>query len=247
MQTTARIPWIFAASATPCAWLPADEQTTPRRFCSSGMSANLFSGPRILYDPTRWNISALRRTSNPVRSLNCREVSSGVCLMCGAMRARTSSKSRRVRVNMAMILGHARRWYRLQMLAILLAVAAAAASPQAFVQKFAATYMKQHRMYGLLEGKDRRAMAPFLTSRLLHQLDDASACQRDWRRQQPKGSTDKPPYVDCCLFFGIADGNPTSIRVGAAEALADGRTKVVVNCEQKAGRDDIHWRDAVIV
>jgi len=133
------------------------------------------------------------------------------------------------------------------MLAILLAVAATAASPQAFVAKFAASYMKQHRMYGLLEGKDRRAMAPFLTARLLHQLDDASACQQDWQRQQPKGSNDKPPYVDCCLFFGIPDGNPTSIKVGAVEAMPDGRTKVVVNCEQKAGRDDIHWRNAVIV
>ena len=69
MHTTARMPWICAASATPCAWLPADEQTTPRRFCSSGISANLFSGPRILYEPTRWNISAFSRTSKPVRSL----------------------------------------------------------------------------------------------------------------------------------------------------------------------------------
>ena len=50
MQTTARMPWIRAASATPCAWLPADEQTTPRFFCSSDISANLLSGPRILYD-----------------------------------------------------------------------------------------------------------------------------------------------------------------------------------------------------
>ena len=67
-----------AASATPCAWLPADEQITPRRFCSSVSCANLFIGPRILYEPPRWNISAFRRTSKPVRSLSSREVSSGV-------------------------------------------------------------------------------------------------------------------------------------------------------------------------
>jgi hypothetical protein len=134
------------------------------------------------------------------------------------------------------------------MIGILLAVAAAiAVNPQAFVERFSATYMKQHRAYGLLEGKDRRVMAPFLTARLLRQLDDASACQRDWARQQPKGSTDKPPYVDCCLFFGIADGNPTSIKTGAVEAMPDGRTKVVVDCELKLGADDIRWRDAVIV
>ena len=78
MHTTALMPCRAAASATPCAWLPADEQITPRRFCSSVSCANLFIGPRILYEPPRWNISALRRTSKPVRSLSRREVSSGV-------------------------------------------------------------------------------------------------------------------------------------------------------------------------
>ena len=58
MQTTAWMPWICAASATPCAWLPADEQTTPRRFWSSVRYVNLFSGPRILYEPVFWKISA---------------------------------------------------------------------------------------------------------------------------------------------------------------------------------------------
>ena len=29
--------------------------------------------------------------------------------------------------------------------------------------------------------------------------------------------------------------------------MPDGRTKVIVNCRQKLGRDDIRWRDAVIV
>ncbi len=104
MQTTARMPWILAASATPCAWLPADEQTTPRRLSSSDISANLLSGPRILYEPTRWNISAFKRTSYPVRSPSCREASSGVRLMCGAMRARTCRKSSRPRVSMAQLL-----------------------------------------------------------------------------------------------------------------------------------------------
>ena len=48
MQTTALMPCRAAASATPCAWLPAEEQMTPRRFCSSLSCANLFIGPRIL-------------------------------------------------------------------------------------------------------------------------------------------------------------------------------------------------------
>ena len=58
------------------------------------------------------------------------------------------------------------------------------AAPRALVEQFAAAYLKQNAMYGLLEGKDRRAMAPFLSARLLHILDDASACQCDRERQQ---------------------------------------------------------------
>ena len=60
ITTTARMPCSAAASATPCAWLPADEQITPARFSSSLRCANLFSGPRSLYEPVRWNDSALR-------------------------------------------------------------------------------------------------------------------------------------------------------------------------------------------
>ena len=45
---------------------------------------NLCSGPRILYDPVRWNISALRRTLKPVRSLSIRDDRSGVRWMCDA-------------------------------------------------------------------------------------------------------------------------------------------------------------------
>src|SRR5258708_7408965 len=88
-----------AASATPCAWLPADEQTTPRFFSASDICANLLSGPRILYEPTRWKFSALRRMSYPVASLSWRDVSSGVRVMCSAIRARASSKSFRLSVS----------------------------------------------------------------------------------------------------------------------------------------------------
>ena len=68
-------------------------QITPRRFSSSDRKWNLLSGPRILYEPMRWNSSALSRTSNPVRALSMREVTSGVCLTFVPMRARASSKT----------------------------------------------------------------------------------------------------------------------------------------------------------
>src|SRR5215210_7079474 len=78
MTTTARMPRSAAASATPCAWFPAEEQTTPRARSSRDNRASFTSGPRSLYDPVRWNSSALSRTSKPVCSDSSREVRSGV-------------------------------------------------------------------------------------------------------------------------------------------------------------------------
>ena len=75
-----------AAYATPCAWLPADEQMTPLR-CSIGVSCgSLLLGPRTLYDPVRWNISALSQTSKPVSTESSVEWSSGVRCTSGATR-----------------------------------------------------------------------------------------------------------------------------------------------------------------
>jgi hypothetical protein len=42
----------LAASATPCAWLPAEEQITPLARCSSVKSAILLYAPRSLKDFT---------------------------------------------------------------------------------------------------------------------------------------------------------------------------------------------------
>lgn len=123
---------------------------------------------------------------------------------------------------------------------------AVAASPEALVNRFCAVYMTQ-KEYGLLEGKDRKAMAPFLSTRLLKELDDAVECQKDWFRQQPKDTTDKPPFVDCCLFSSTPDGMPTSYELGPVEPLPDGRAKVVIAYHRKTKVDDIRWRDAVIV
>jgi hypothetical protein len=135
---------------------------------------------------------------------------------------------------------------RAAVVALALAVATAS-GPEALVAKFCRAYLKQQD-HDRLEGKDRRVMAPMLSARLLRQLDDARACLQDWSRQQPKGSTDKPPFfVDCCLFSSTPDGAPTAFTLGAAEKLPDGRTKVVINYVLKTHTDNIHWRDAAIV
>ena len=104
MQTTARIPSIDAASATPCAWLPAEEHTTPRARSSSERRESLLSGPRILYEPVRWNSSALSRTSRPVSSSSALDVSRGVRCTNGVTFSRAATESGRAAVLIPAIL-----------------------------------------------------------------------------------------------------------------------------------------------
>ena len=94
---------------------------------------------------------------------------------------------------------------------LVLAAAVAFSSPEAVVEQFCARYVKLNDAYGLLETKEsQETLAPMLSKRLLHKVEELRACQTDWGRQQPKDSTDKPPYVDCCIFSSIPDRMPTS-------------------------------------
>src|ERR1700731_3534575 len=80
----ARIFRIFAAAATPWAWLPDENATTPppRAFC--GIEDSLLKAPRNLNDPVRCSISGFRKTLVPTRSLRTGEDNSGVRTANGA-------------------------------------------------------------------------------------------------------------------------------------------------------------------
>jgi hypothetical protein len=101
--------------------------------------------------------------------------------------------------------------------------------------------------YALLEGKNRRQLSPYLSRTFLSNLDKASACERDWIRQQPKGSTDKPPFVDCCLFSSSNDWFPNVYTIEPARPLEDGRYEVPIEYRYRTSTEDHRWRVAVIV
>jgi len=124
---------------------------------------------------------------------------------------------------------------------------AAGSAAQTFVARFYTVCIKEDWSSLTLEGRAQPGLRPFLSQRLWRHLDDAAACQADWVRQQPKGSTDKPPFVDCCLFSSVPDGMPTSFVVGRTKVLPDGRYQMTVDFVRKETRDRIKWRDAVIV
>lgn len=126
-------------------------------------------------------------------------------------------------------------------------LAAGSATPRAAVERFATAYLKTEAN-GVLEGKARKQLAPMLSRRLLARLDEVRACQQDWIRQQPKDTTDKPPFVDCCVFSSTPDGMPASFKVSDAQALPDGRFKVVVHYAMKASpQETIRWDDTYVV
>ena len=78
MQMTAEVPRRCAASATPCAWLPADEQMTPAVSCSGVRLAILLKAPRNLNEKTGCRSSRLNQMLLPLRALSCCASSSGV-------------------------------------------------------------------------------------------------------------------------------------------------------------------------
>jgi hypothetical protein len=116
-----------------------------------------------------------------------------------------------------------------------------------FVTRFYTAYIKEHTSGLFLQGGAERALLPLLSKRLRQRMDDAVACQAEWVRQQPKGSTDKPPFVDCCLFSGSADGMPTSFSPGPTRVLPDGRYQTSIDFVRRESADVVTWRDAVIL
>src|ERR1700737_4785874 len=75
---------IFAAAATPWAWLPEENATTPPPRASWGIDDNLLKAPRNLNDPVRCSISGFRKTLVPARWSSAGDDNSGVRTANGA-------------------------------------------------------------------------------------------------------------------------------------------------------------------
>src|SRR5947209_7126665 len=69
---------ICAACATPWAWLPDENATTPPPRALNGIDDNLLKAPRNLNDPVRCSISGFRKTLVPTRASRAGDDNSGV-------------------------------------------------------------------------------------------------------------------------------------------------------------------------
>src|SRR5882757_7247900 len=84
---------ILAAAATPCAWLPDENATTPPLRAFSGIEDSLLKAPRNLNEPVRCRTSGLRNTLAPTRSQRTGGDNKGVRTANGAITLAAASIS----------------------------------------------------------------------------------------------------------------------------------------------------------
>src|SRR6202012_791383 len=75
---------ILAAAATPWAWLPEENATTPPARAADGIDDILLKAPRNLNEPVRCSISGFRKIRARARASSAGDDSSGVRTAKGA-------------------------------------------------------------------------------------------------------------------------------------------------------------------
>ncbi|MFL6234058.1 MAG: hypothetical protein ACJ76N_13065 [Thermoanaerobaculia bacterium] len=136
--------------------------------------------------------------------------------------------------------------FTLVLATVFMSGAHAATRPEQIVRRFCKRYVTNPPA-PLLEGKSDAGLESLLSPRLRRKIAGLRACQRDFLSRVPKGAIMKPPYVDCCLFSGTAEGGPNHFAVGNTKNLPDGRVEVLVNLTLQRPGEVYRWQDAYIV
>ena len=97
------------------------------------------------------------------------------------------------------------------------------------------------------EGGVRETFQPLLSRKLTAELDNIHNCGRDWASHQPPDSTDKPPFIDCCVFSGSSDWSPNSFAIQNSAPVSDGRRRVVIEYRYDSPSERSRWPVAVYV
>jgi hypothetical protein len=114
---------------------------------------------------------------------------------------------------------------------------------------------------GLLHGEDRKIFDPYLSKSLLHRIELAHSCEKDWYRQNPDSEKPlsssnravgilKPPFawLEAGLFSGGDEKtSPGSFQIESTQAEKNGSFRVVVRLTYRASDGPGFWRVAAIV
>ena len=87
------------------------------------------------------------------------------------------------------------------------------------------------RIAGIPTPKRMKVLSPYLSSSLIHRINQARACRDDWFRLHPKNGEKAPStWFEVGLFSGYNDrGDPRAFRIDKTESEDDGSFRVYVN------------------
>lgn len=110
--------------------------------------------------------------------------------------------------------------------------------PDALVQSLYSQVVSRHPS-GIPYGADKRIFSPYLSESLLHKIDLATACSRDWVRQN-QGQILKAPFgwAESGLFSGANERtDPLTFQIERTESEKDGSYLVYVKLSGDAPPD----------
>jgi hypothetical protein len=128
---------------------------------------------------------------------------------------------------------------RLILLALLVGVVAAVRAADDSPDVVVRNVYKQviaRRPIGIPKDADKSAMWPFLSKKLIHQLEVAQSCEVDYFRQHPKNADEKPEFdwLEFGLFSGANErAAPSAAVVTRTELEKNGSYRVYVRLIDK--------------
>jgi len=102
---------------------------------------------------------------------------------------------------------------------------------------------------GLPTPKRMKALSPYLSSSLIHSINQARACRDDWFRLHPTNDEKAPStWTEFGLFSGLNDrGEPYAFQIEKTESEDEGSFRVYVRLTEGPPKRPWNWQVAVVV
>jgi hypothetical protein len=109
--------------------------------------------------------------------------------------------------------------------------------------------MVSQRIGGIPTPKGMKVLSPYLSSSLIHRINQARSCRDDWFRLHPNNDEKAPStWTEFGLFSGADDrGHPWAFHIGRVESKDDGSFRGYVRLTEGPREKPWHWEVAAIV
>ena len=106
-----------------------------------------------------------------------------------------------------------------------------------------------HPIVGTPTPKRMKVLSPYLSSSLMHRINQARACRDVWFRLHPKNDEKAPStWFEFGLFSGYDDqGDPCAFRIDKTESEDDGSFRVYVRLTEGPQEKPWNWQVAAVV